>query len=67
MIILLILYCVLGYKSIHYLKYHFLHIEAVYTFDGFRYFMKTLITGLFFGWATIPVMTIHWLLVGRKN
>ncbi|MDE6834552.1 MAG: hypothetical protein K2J39_09970 [Ruminococcus sp.] len=64
--LLIILYAFLGYKSVGYLKYHFLHIEATYTFNAFNYFMKTLITGLFFGWLTIPVMAIHWLLIGRK-
>lgn len=64
--LLVILYAFLGYRSVSYLKYHLLHIEAVYTFDTFNYFMKTLITGLFFGWLTVPVMAIHWLLIGRN-
>lgn len=47
--LLVLLYAFLGYRSVGYLKYHIMHIEAVYTFDTFNYFMKTLITGLFFG------------------
>lgn len=64
--LLVLLYAFLGYKSIGYLKYHFMHIENIYTFNAFNYFMKTLITGLFFGWLTVLVMLIRWLLIGRK-
>lgn len=65
--LLVILYAFLGYKSIKYIRYYIMHIEAVYTFNTFNYFMKTLIAGLFFGWLTVPVMAIHWLLIGRKD
>ncbi len=65
--LLVLLYAFLSYKSIGYLKYHVMHLEAVDTFNAFNYFIKTLIAGLFFVWLTVPVMAIHWLLIGRKE
>lgn len=59
MIILLIIYTVLGYKSIRYIKANIMHISSELVFNLPLYYGKQILTGLFFGWATIPVMLIH--------
>lgn len=59
--ILLIVYCVLGFKSVEYCKYHIFNVRYEFTNSLTDSFIKKVLEGIFFGWLTIPVMILHGL------
>lgn len=67
MSIVAIIYIFFGIKAVKYVKANIFGVYAEYTNDLFRYFLKNVILGLFFGWLAIPVAIIHWLIVGRNE
>ncbi len=66
-LILIIVYAVLGAKSIRYCKYHILHVSCEYFTDALQHWLKGIVQGILFGWFTIPVMGIHYLLFGHRE
>lgn len=58
-LILLIIYCVLGCKSVDYCKYYIFHVRYEFTNSLTDNFIKKLLEGVFLGWLTIPIMILH--------
>jgi len=60
------LYIYAGDKSIRYLKYHLLHVEAEIYTDTAKYITSRFIWSVILGWATIPIAAIHYLLTNKQ-
>ena len=56
--VFMIVYCWAGYKSIVYIKYHLLGVQAEYTSDLKQFYFDRFCWGLLLGFITIPVMII---------
>ena len=65
-VVMICLYVYAGDKSIRYLKYHLLHVEAEIYTDTAKYITSRFIWGAILGWATIPIAAIHYLLTNKQ-
>lgn len=57
--ILFILYCIVGTRSVKYIKTNMMGVTAEFTNNLIDYFVKQLIVGVLLGWIAIPVALIH--------
>lgn len=57
-VIFLGVYCWFGYKSIVYIKYHLMGVQAEYTSDISQFYLDRFTWGVLLGWITIPIMII---------
>ena len=56
--IFMVVYCWYGYKSIVYIKYRLLGVQAEYTSDLKQFYFDRFMWGVLLGFITIPVMII---------